>query len=195
MSQDKDEQGAFMTDNLGGGFGWPEDGNGRDAQIDKYRHIAIVDCSQVFSNNECLVISDQQKQATYLNSSSEISFKFDTLISRHEEVERICNRLSYNFLSQTQKEDKDKVLLNVADQFNTNNNSGFNLTNFQVKFINQYFQDVINDYDKSFIGTFSKCLFKHMDSNEQFKANHKLYFTITKFENDVGFSLVHQDQG
>ena len=87
------------------------------------------------------------------------------------------------------KNEKDKIILNIADQFNCNNNAGFNLTNFKVKFINQFFQDVINDYEKSIIGTFTKGLLDKIKEAD----THELYFTITKFDNDIGFSLIHQD--
>lgn len=44
--------------------------------------------------------------------------------------------------------------MNVADQFGENNNCGFNLTNFKPKFIRDYFEDVLKDYERSFIGAF-----------------------------------------
>ena len=83
--------------------------------------------------------------------------------------------------------------MNFADQFNSNNNAGFNLTNFKVQFINQFFQDVINDYEKSVIGTFTKELLERLNTDETCKDRYLLYFTITKFENDIGFSLIHQE--
>ena len=82
-------------------------------------------------------------------------------------------------------------MLNLADQFNSNNNAGFNLTNFKVKFINQFFQDVINDYEKSVIVTFTKSLLDKINDDAALKDRVELYFTITKFENDIGFSLIH----
>ena len=89
------------------------------------------------------------------------------------------------------KSEKDKIVLNFADTFNSNNNAGFNLTNFKVQFINQFFQDVINDYEKSVIGTFTKSLLEKLGTEGQLKDRYELYFTITKFENDIGFSLIH----
>lgn len=91
------------------------------------------------------------------------------------------------------KSEKDNIVLNFADTYNSNNNAGFNLTNFKVKFINQFFQDVINDYEKSIIGTFSKNLLDSVNNNEKLKDKVEIYFTITKFDNDYGFSLIHQD--
>ena len=85
------------------------------------------------------------------------------------------------------------MVLNLADQYNCNNNAGFNLTNFKVKFINEFFQDVINDYEKSVIGTFTKLLLERINEDANLKDKVELYFTITKFENDIGFSLIHQE--
>lgn len=81
--------------------------------------------------------------------------------------------------------------MNIADQFNSNNNAGFNLTNFKVKFINQFFQDVINDYEKSIIGTFTKGLLETINADDSLRDKVEVYFTITKFDNDYGFSLIH----
>ena len=99
----------------------------------------------------------------------------------------------HKFFYPNKKSEKDKIVLNLADQFNCNNNAGFNLTNFKVKFINQFFSDVITDYEKSIIGTFTKTILEKHNEDPKL-ANVELYFTITKFENDIGFSLIHQDE-
>lgn len=52
----------------------------------------------------------------------------------------------------------NKIVLNVSDQFATNNNCGFNLANFKLKFLKNYFHDVVQDYERSFIGSFSHAL-------------------------------------
>ena len=62
-----------------------------------------------------------------------------------------------------------------------------------MKFINQFFQDVINDYEKSVIGTFTKNLLDQINNDDQLRDTLEVYFTITKFENDIGFSLIHQE--
>jgi hypothetical protein len=108
-------------------------------------------------------------------------------------VKHICQRLVHKFIFPSKKSERDKIVLNFADQFNSNNNAGFNLTNFKVQFINQFFQDVINDYEKSVIGTFTKELLDRLNTDENCKDRYQLYFTITKFENDIGFSLIHQE--
>lgn len=103
-------------------------------------------------------------------------------------------RLINKFINPGSKSEKDKIVLNFGDSYNSNNNAGFNLNNFKVKFINQYFQEVINDYEKSIIGTFSKALLNKINGDEELKGQYELYFTITKFDNDYGFSLIHQEQ-
>jgi hypothetical protein len=52
---------------------------------------------------------------------------------------------------------------------------------------------VISDYEKSVIGTFTKNLLEKINEDPNLKDSVEIYFTITKFENDVGFSLIHQD--
>ena len=52
---------------------------------------------------------------------------------------------------------------------------------------------MISDYEKSVVGTFTKNLLDQVNNTEEFKNNVEIYFTITKFENDIGFSLIHQE--
>lgn len=122
--------------------------------------------------------------------ANQVSFKFDNLVTSHGQVQHVTNRLIHKFFYPNKKSEKDKIVLNLADQFNCNNNAGFNLTNFKVKFINQFFSDVITDYEKSIIGTFTKTILEKLNEDPKL-ANVELYFTITKFENDIGFSLIH----
>ena len=51
----------------------------------------------------------------------------------------------------------NKVVMNVADS-NLSNNCGFNLANFKPRFIRDFFEDVVQDYERSFIGAFSTAL-------------------------------------
>ena len=64
--------------------------------------------------------------------------------------------LAQNFLC---RQNSNKVVLNVADQFATNNNCGFNLANFKHKFLENYYEDVVVDYERSFIGSFATAVF------------------------------------
>ena len=52
---------------------------------------------------------------------------------------------------------------------------------------------MISDYEKSVIGTFTKSLLEKINDDPNLKDSVEIYFTITKFENDVGFSLIHQE--
>ncbi len=54
---------------------------------------------------------------------------------------------------------------------------------------------MISDYEKSIIGTFTKGLLEKINEDERMKEEIEVYFTITKFDNDYGFSLIHQDEG
>lgn len=50
---------------------------------------------------------------------------------------------------------------------------------------------MISDYEKSVIGTFARSLLEKINLDPNLKDSLEIYFTITKFENDVGFSLIH----
>lgn len=49
------------------------------------------------------------------------------------------------------------------------------------------------DYEKSIIGTFTKSLLDTVNNDQKLRDNLEIYFTITKFESDYGYSLVHQE--
>ena len=53
---------------------------------------------------------------------------------------------------------------------------------------------MISDYEKSIIGTFSKGLLERINDDEKMRDDVEIYFTITKFDNDYGFSLIHQEE-
>ena len=72
----------------------------------------------------------------------------------------------------------------MVDQFGSDNNCGFNLTNFKPHLIKDFFPDVVKDYERSFIGAFATSLLSQVDFE-----NHDLYFTLCKFINNHGFSL------
>jgi hypothetical protein len=138
-------------------------------------------------------MSEKYSSLTYLNAANMVKFKFDKLILSHAQVKHLTDRLIQKFLFPGSKSEKDKIVLNIADMFNSNNNCGFNLKNFKVKYINEFFQDIISDYEKSIIGTFTKNLLQILNLDQKLKDKYEIYFTITKFENDYGYSLVHQD--
>jgi hypothetical protein len=81
-------------------------------------------------------------------------------------------------------ENTNKLILNVTN--GTNNNAGFNLANFKPKFIRDYFEDVLADYERSFIGAFAAALCNKYLPSDQFQ----IYCSISKFVGNVGYSLV-----
>lgn len=81
-------------------------------------------------------------------------------MSSYEQVFKIGKALAHNFVT---KRNTNKVCLNVADQFATNNNCGFNLANFRLKFLKNFFDEVVSDYERSFIGSFANALLKNLE--------------------------------
>jgi hypothetical protein len=80
------------------------------------------------------------------------------------------------------------VLVNLVDQANTNNIGGFNITNFKMRYLNEFITDVIADYEQSVIGSFCKNLFTQ--EQESHHNNYIVEMSITKFKGEVGYSLV-----
>jgi hypothetical protein len=63
-----------------------------------------------------------------------------------------------------QGDQANKIVLNLTN--GTNNNAGFNLANFKPNFIQDFFEDVLADYERSFIGAFAASLCnKHLPSD------------------------------
>ena len=60
-------------------------------------------------------MSDKNETLTYLNVNNQISFKFDSLITSHNQVQHVCDRLVHKFLFPKKKSEKDKILFNLAD--------------------------------------------------------------------------------
>lgn len=80
-------------------------------------------------------------------------------------------------------------MLNLVDTLNTNNIGGFNISNFKMRYLNEFISDVISDYEQSVIGSFTKSLLEIKG------VNLDLFLSITKFKNDIGYSLVQgQDE-
>ena len=73
----------------------------------------------------------------------------------------------------------------MADLHATNNNCGFNLANFKPRFLRDYFDDVVTDYERSFLGSFTAALIEHLLP----ESGCELYFSMAKFQNNMGFSL------
>lgn len=69
---------------------------------------------------------------------------------------------------------------------NTNNIGGFNLANFKMRYLDEFLKEVTNDYEKSFIGTFISVIMIQLKSH----PNLELKFSITKFQDEMAYSLV-----
>ena len=98
-----------------------------------------------------------RNEVNHLSVSSQTTIRFDELISSYEQVFRIGQAMAFNFATQRHT---NKVVVNIADQFASNNNCGFNLANFKPKFMQDYYDEVVIDYERSFIGAFSSQLIK-----------------------------------
>ena len=96
-----------------------------------------------------------KSEICHLSVDSHTSLKFDELVSSYEQVFKIGKGMAYTFMT---RRNTNKVILNVSDQFATNNNCGFNLANFKMKFLKNYFNEVVQDYERSFIGSFAHSL-------------------------------------
>lgn len=96
-----------------------------------------------------------KQEISHLSVNSHTSVAFDELISSYEQVFKIGKAMAYTFVT---RRNTNKVILNVSDQFATNNNCGFNLANFKLKFLKSYFNEVVQDYERSFIGSFANSL-------------------------------------
>lgn len=82
--------------------------------------------------------------------------------------------MAYNFVHSRLT---NKVVLNMADTHAMNNNAGFNLANFKPRFLRDYFDDVVTDYERSFMGSFTAALIEHLLP----ESGCELYFSMAKF--------------
>lgn len=127
------------------------------------------------------MVDSDKSQITHVSVNSRTTLKVDDLVSSYEQVNHLGTSLAAKFF---RTRHSNKVVLNLTDHFQTNNNCGFNLANFKPRFIRDFFQDVVQDYERSFIGSFASALFRELNPSE-----HELYFTIAKFSDNMGFSL------
>jgi hypothetical protein len=70
--------------------------------------------------------------------------KSDRLISKYSQVDSVARSLVGEFLCHPKKH---RVVVNLVDQANTNNIGGFNITNFKMRYLNEFITDVIADYE------------------------------------------------
>ena len=151
-------------------------------QVDQLKLIAVVDSSRSLYRDECVYINMKKNDITHLSVNTQTSMHFDELITSYDQVHRIGRGLAHRFIT---RQNTNKVVLNVTDQFATNNNCGFNLANFKPKFIKEYFNEVVSDYERSFIGAFATTVVEELLAD----SGCELYFTVAKFEGNMGYSL------
>ena len=89
---------------------------------------------------QCVYVNIAKSEICHLAVDSHTALQFDELISSYDQVFKIGRAMAHTFMS---KRCSNKVILNVADQFATNNNCGFNLANFKQKFLNSYYSEVV----------------------------------------------------
>ncbi len=87
----------------------------------------------------------KQNMIHYLNQYNQNSLKTDLLITQYSQVNDLAEKLARHFLISPYK--TDKIVVNVADTHNCSNIGGFNLANFQAKYLENYFDDVVQDYN------------------------------------------------
>lgn len=73
-----------------------------------------------------------------------MQFNTDRLISRYQHVQHLAGLISEEMLTRPKA---NRILLNVVDPLNTNNIGGFNISNFKMRFLNEFIADVIADYE------------------------------------------------
>lgn len=78
----------------------------------------------------------KRNEVAHLAVNSHTILKHDELVSTYEQVFRIGSSLAHRFMTHRLE---NKIVMNVADQYATNNNCGFNLANFKPKFLEDYF--------------------------------------------------------
>lgn len=106
-------------------------------------------------------------------------------------MHQIGTGLAKRFLGQ---QTLNKVVLNVSDHLGSPNNCGFNLTNFKPKFVRDFFNDIVHDYERSFVGSFASALMDGLQPTEdeygrKEPSQIELYVTVAKFSNTVGYTL------
>lgn len=116
-----------------------------------------------FSTEQCVYVNMVKNELCHLSVDSHTALQFDELVSSYDQVFKIGKAMAHTFRT---KRNSNKVILNVADQFATNNNCGFNLANFKLKFLKNYYNEVVQDYERSFIGSFANAILKSFNAED-----------------------------
>ena len=128
-------------------------------------------------------MAENERQVIQLGANSKQSLKTDRFISRYSQVDQLSKDIAKEFLSQPKA---NRVLLNLVDVHNTNNIGGFNISNFKMRYLNEFINEVISDYEQSLLGSVIKNVFSSTEEIEKYE----IHMSVTKFKGDIGYSLV-----
>lgn len=128
--------------------------------------------------------SESANTITYLNGESAHSYKFRCVVQGHPDTVSLTTELVNQFLPFNHDYLMfHRVIINVADQFDFNNNGGFNLENFQESLFRGEERDAIaQDWQDSFIGTFTHSLLAEYWQHSSLHKHTRLMFSFLKFE-------------
>eukprot|EP00347_Sterkiella_histriomuscorum_P021895 403332391 len=127
-----------------------------------------------------------------VSSADQLQSEQDAIIDNYELISVIDANKALSNDSFIQNHRSDKLILNIADIQGTSNIGGFNISNFKMRYLNEFIGDIITDYEQSYIGCFTKQLITEMQDQNLFRSL-ELYMSVTLFEGDSGFSLVQGD--
>ena len=100
-----------------------------------------------------------------MSRNSVLKIRPDRICGTYRDVEKVGFELAslfVNHLDYNGSAGKDILITNLAEGAKMNN-FGFNLSNFTPKLIDDYFQDVVGDYERSFAGSFAQALFWNLE--------------------------------
>lgn len=86
-------------------------------------------------------------------------------------------------------DNKNLLIVNIADDMNGPNAFGFNIRCFQPSYFRNNTEQLVSMYEKTLIGTFINLML-----NKQSPTNRKVLFSATKFCDDRAISLVDRKQ-
>jgi hypothetical protein len=155
--------------------------SGRDTLdgADRYKHVAVVDFNNVFSHQDCLLVNKGKQSLSFLNDKSMNTFQFDRVVHSHSSANHIADRLVKKFLF-FNKQERDKVVINFGNVYNSENNGGFNLFNFQMDFAEEDMEDIVNDYEKSILGSFISNLLDKVIEEDKYEV----FFRMITYDGD-----------
>lgn len=71
-------------------------------------------------------------------------------------------------------------MINFGNVYNSENNGGFNLFNFQMDFAEEDMEDIVNDYEKSILGSFISNLLDKVIEEDKYEV----FFRMITYDGD-----------